>query len=222
VSADKLAPQLPKPEVLLFDWDGTLVDSHPVLAKAMNITLAAFDKEPWTFKQWQDWLGASARDAFPQVFGDDWEEARKKYYGAYADAHMDALALIPYADTLIAALKPAPLKLGVVTNKSGPFLLKEIDKLGWGDHFSALVGAGDAARDKPAPDPALKAIDHLRHGGGGTVWFIGDNAVDVACGRAAGCTTILVGDSPSEPEPDHRVTSLDSLQTLIFSALNPI
>lgn len=212
---------LPKPEVLLFDWDGTLVDSHPVLAKAMNVTLAAFGMDSWTYEAWKAWLGASARDAFPEVFGEDWEEAKRIYYGAYAEAHLDELALLPYADSLIAALSQETLQLGVVTNKSPPFLYKEMTKLGWDDHFVSRVGAGDAARDKPAPDPALHALDLISHGGGKSVWFIGDNQVDVECGAAAGCTTILIGGSPSSPEPDHRVADLQNLQSLILGALNP-
>ncbi len=216
-----MIPSLPKPEVLLFDWDGTLIDSHPVLARAMNVTLAEFGKDPWTYEDWKAWLGGSARDAFPDVFGDDWEEAKRIYYAAYADAHLEQLALLPYADKLIANLSEQAVHLGVVTNKSPPFLHKEITRLGWGDHFAACVGAGDAARDKPAPDPALHALELLSHAGGKSVWFVGDNQVDVDCGRAAGCTTILVGDAQSSTPPDHRVTTLQDLQKLISTAANP-
>lgn len=220
-SAVTMRSVLPRPEVLLFDWDGTLVDSHPVLAKSMNVTLAEFGMAPWSYEDWKAWLGGSARDAFPEVFGDRWEEAKRIYYAAYAEAHLEQLALLPDADSLIAALAGEDVQLGVVTNKSPPFLKKEIARLGWQAHFVSCVGAGDASRDKPSPDPALLALEHLSHNGGKSVWFVGDNQVDVECGLAAGCTTVLVGDSASDREPDHRVCDLTDLKRLILSALNP-
>ena len=57
------------------------------------------------------------------------------------------------------------------------------------------MGSGDAARDKPATDPVQLALYKTGILPGSDVWFVGDTWVDVACGRASGCFTILLGDN---------------------------
>lgn len=210
---------LPTPKAILFDWDGTLVDTHPALAAAMNEARKAFGKKPWTFEQWSDWLGKSARDAFPGVFGDDWEEARRIYLYAYGQYHLDRLALKPGATDLMQSLAGLSLYLGVVSNKTGTLLRREVTHLGWDGYFGHVIGAGDSDRDKPAPDPVY---DVLAPGGpeaGPEVWLIGDNDVDVACGRSANCTTILVGEGYPGVQPDCRLGNLKGVQTVVHQIL---
>lgn len=211
---------LPKPNALLFDWDGTLVDSHPVLAAAMNQTLKAYNRKPWSYKQWEDWLGLSARDAFPKEFGDTWEDARRIYLEAYGQLHLDRVQLLPGASDLIYALVEVSIAMSVVSNKTGAFLRKEAAHFGWSDSFSAFVGSGDSTKDKPAPDPVYDALKPVGIEPSSRTWFIGDNDVDVACGRVTGCTTILVGDGYPDSDPDYRVGALPELQTLILEALS--
>jgi len=206
---------LPVPKALLFDWDGTLVDTHLALASAMNVALETFGKEIWTYKQWQSWLGESARDAFPRVFGDDWERAKQIYLDAYEENHLEQLTLKDGASALLEELRNYPLFLAVVSNKTGSFLRAEVSHLEWDGFFDHLVGAGDSLHDKPAPDPAYAALKAGKHEPGPEVWFIGDNDVDVACGRAANCTTVLIGEGYPDAQPDHRIEHLTALKRLI-------
>lgn len=210
----------PPPRAILFDWDGTLVDTHPVLATAMNEALRAFEMAPWSYEKWSAWLGKSAEDAFPNVFGDDWNRARQVYLDAYSAYHLQKLELKPGAGSLVQALVDLPVYLGVVSNKTGDLLRCEVEHLQWGEHFGHVIGAGDSARDKPAPDPIFDVLAPGGHATGPDVWFVGDNAVDVTCGHDANCTTILVGEVVSEIEPDHRVTDLGALESLVLSALD--
>ncbi len=219
MSSDLLGNHLPIPKAALFDWDGTLVDTHPALAAAMNVALESFGKEPWTFEQWSDWLGQSARDALPHVFGENWQQARKIYFDAYGEKHLESLVPMRGADTLVQTLAALPLFLGVVSNKSGPFLREEVSHLKWDTHFGHLVGAGDSTRDKPAPDPVHNILARGDHVAGPNVWFIGDNAVDVVCGKSADCTTILIGNGYPEADPHCRVESLDMVLALILQTL---
>lgn len=195
------------------------MDTHPALAAAMNVTLQTFGQEPWTFEQWSDWLGKSANDAFPDLFGDDWEKAKQVYFDSYAETHLETLLLKEGAEELITSLSVSTLFLGVVSNKSSGYLRAEVSHLNWNGHFGHLVGAGDSARDKPAPDPVHDALKAGGHEAGLHVWFVGDNDVDVACGRAAGCTTILIGDGYPEAQPDRRLTDLLAAKALIHQAL---
>ena len=218
MSRNETAPLLPAPKALLFDWDGTLVDTHAVLAKSMNQALKAFHMEPWSVEKWAEWLGASARDSFPALFGDQWEEAQDIYLEAYACNHLEDLKLKPGAHDLIRNLDIKSVYLGVVSNKTGHLLREEVDHLGLSDCFGQIIGAGDSVCDKPAADPIYLALEPSSYVADTRVWFIGDNAVDVDCGRNANCTTILLGDGYQEANPDGRVPDLVALKLLIWSA----
>ena len=219
MSAKRPDSDLPAPKAILFDWDGTLVDTHPALAAAMNVALEAFGKEPWSYEQWSTWLGRSARDAFPRVFGEDWEKARTIYLDAYGEQHLERLSPIDGAIDLLQSLSELPLYLGVVSNKSGPFLRKEVKHLQWGDYFAHLIGAGDSTRDKPAPDPVHDVLAYGDHSTGSDIWFVGDNDVDVLCGKSAECSTILIGHGYPDAEPDCRVEDLAAVLALVRETL---
>lgn len=215
MQAERQRSMLPKPNAFLFDWDGTLVDSHPILAAAMNHTLAHYGRAPWSYEEWLAWLGLSARDAFPREFGEHWEEARQIYLDAYESLHLDRIQALAGATEVLTLLRGADIPIGIVSNKTGHYLRSEVVHLGWQDYFRACIGSGDSAHDKPAVDPAYDALEKMEVMTGSNVWFIGDNDVDVACGRKAGCTTVLVGDAYPRSSPDHRVIDLDALRQLI-------
>jgi len=188
--------RLPAPRAILFDWDNTLVDTWPCIGKATNITLQAMGQMPWTEAEIRTRVAGSLRDTFPKIYGDRWEEAREIYYRAFGEVHLEMLKTADGAESLLAEAAAAGLFLGVVSNKTGRYLRAEAEHLGWDRFFGRLVGAQDAARDKPAPDPVLLALSTGGVPPGPHVWFVGDAPIDVACGRAAGCTTIFVGAEP--------------------------
>ena len=87
------------------------------------------------------------------------------------------------------------LPMGVVSNKQGPLLRAEALHLGWDRHFGPLIGAGDAAADKPSPAPILMALDALGLSPAPDIWYIGDTALDMQAARAAGLRAVLMGDA---------------------------
>ena len=148
----------PAPRALIFDWDNTLIDSWDCLRAAINETLDAFGMAPWSRDDVRRQVARSLREAFPDWFGDRWEEAAAIYKDAFGRRHLDALRPLPGSAVLLEGLAARDLTLGVVSNKSGHFLRAEAAALDWERHFHRLVGAGDAARDKPAPDPVALAL----------------------------------------------------------------
>lgn len=196
---------LPRPRAVLFDWDNTLVDTWPCIGKATNITLEAMGREPWTEAEIRARVAGSLRDTFPKIYGERWEEAREVYYKAFGDVHLEMLTEVAGAYDLLTAASASGLYLGVVSNKTGRYLRAEADHLGWSRFFGKIVGAQDAARDKPSPEPVHLALSTGNIPAGPDVWFVGDAQIDVTCGRAAGCTTIFVGPPPESgvTEPAH-------------------
>lgn len=184
-----------RPRALLFDWDNTLVDSWPTIHEALNATLTAMGHLPWTLEESKERVRLSLRDSFPLLFGGRWEEARRIYLDAFLAMHLERLNALPGAVELLEQLAGAEFYLGVVSNKTGPILRREAERLGWTSYFRRLVGATDAAVDKPHAAPVIMALDGSGIPAGPDVWFVGDTAIDMQCAMNAGCVPVLLGQS---------------------------
>jgi phosphoglycolate phosphatase len=194
-----------RPSALIFDWDNTLVDTWGVIHDALNTTLVAFGKTPWTMDETRTRVRKSMRDSFPDLFGDEWEDAGEVFYRRYAEIHMLKLEAKNGAARMLESLHGQGFVMAVVSNKTGDYLRAEARHLGWDRFFSRIVGANDAVRDKPAPDPILMALEGTDIETGAGVWFVGDADIDLHCAHSAGCYPVLLRDQPpSEGEfPDH-------------------
>jgi phosphoglycolate phosphatase len=182
-----------RPTTLLYDWDNTLVDGWAGIAAALNAAFSAFDMPHWTAADTRARVRVSLRDSFPVMFGAEWERARDIFYATLEAAHLQHVAPMPGAAEALAAGTAWPQ--GVVSNKAGRFLRAEVAHLGWAGHFGAVIGAGDAAADKPDPAPIVLALDRMGRGADASVWYLGDTALDMDAARAAGVTAVLVGDA---------------------------
>jgi phosphoglycolate phosphatase len=216
---------LPIPTTILFDWDNTLVDTWPAIHESLNMTMRYMQHPEWSLEKVKRDVKKSMRDAFPEMFGDRWEEASQHYQQSYRSIHLTNLHALPGATEMLAAAYPHIL-LGVVSNKRGASLRIEVPHVGWEDYFAVLVGAGDAARDKPYADPALMALDKMGVAPSPNVWFVGDTTVDLDCANAAGLTPILYGDVVTDAGMYEgstfaaHVRDLDKLTALILNHLN--
>lgn len=181
-----------RPRAVLFDWDNTLVDTFPVIHAAYNETLAAMGMAPWTYEETCERVARSMRDAFPTLFGERWREAHDVFYASYRANHLAKITPLSGAVELIEALAGTGAWLAVLSNKRGDTLRREAAHLGWDRHFGRIVGATDAARDKPAPEAVDLALSGSGVAAGPEVWLVGDNAIDVDCAEASGCLPILV------------------------------
>jgi phosphoglycolate phosphatase len=182
------------PVAILWDWDNTLVDGWAAIEAGLNATFRAFAMPEWDRATVLARVRGSLRDTFPGMFGAEWERARDIFYEEVRARHLTVLDPMPGAEeALAAAARIGPQ--AVVSNKQGPLLRAEATHLGWDRHFGALVGAGDAARDKPDAAPLLMALDALGIRASDTVWYVGDTALDMQAARAAGCRAVLLGDA---------------------------
>lgn len=188
-----MSAHLPPPAAILWDWDNTLVDAWRGVQAGMNAALRAFGMPEWSLEEVRARARLSLRDAFPAIFGAEWERARDAFYAEVRARHLEFVTPLAGTEAALRAARPWPL--GVVSNKQGPILRAEAGHLGWSGFFAALVGAGDAEADKPHPAPIFMALRELGVAPGPAVWFVGDTGVDMEAARAAGCTAILIGDA---------------------------
>ena len=182
-----------RPLVLLYDWDNTLVDGWAGITAALNAVFSEFGHPLWTVADTRNRVRVSLRDSFPVMFGDRWTDARDIFYSALRDQHLAHVAPMPGVPDVLEAGAPWPQ--GVVSNKAGAFLRREVTHLGWDRFFGPVVGAGDAKADKPDPAPLHLALAHFGRDADNAVWYIGDTALDMQAARAAGMTAVLVGNA---------------------------
>jgi len=203
-----ILPDVQRPQAILFDWDNTLVDSWATIHEALNYVMAAMDKPLWSIAETRARVRLSLRESFPRHFGERWEEAREIYLGRFRAIHLERLAALPGRSELLEALVREGIFLGVVSNKTGALLRREAERLGWSRHFGRIVGAGDAAADKPHPEPVGFALEPSGVLAGEAVWFVGDTGIDMECAANAGCIPVLLGGDPASEELLHSAPRL--------------
>jgi phosphoglycolate phosphatase len=184
-----------RPRGILWDWDNTLVDGWLAIAAGLNAAFTRFGLPEWTLEEVRGRVRRSLRETFPEIFGADWEAARDVFYAEVRAHHLAVLTPMPGAADVVDAVTALGLPQGVISNKQGPLLRAEAAHLGWAGHFRTLVGAGDAAADKPDPAPFALALPALGLVAGPEVWYVGDTALDMQAARNAGCTAVLLGDA---------------------------
>ena len=145
------------PEAVLFDWDNTLVDTWQVCFDSFNIALQAIGRTPITPEEFWNQPHLSARDSHHR-FGDGHAEWERIFYDNIHKCHLEGLSAFEGAETLLKKLKGREICVGVVSNKRGVILRKEVAHLGWGDYFHAVIGSQDAEQDKPSHLPVLAAL----------------------------------------------------------------
>lgn len=219
-----MAVTLPSPKAILFDWDGTLIDNWGAILAAINEALAAYDKPTWSRDEAMERISASQRDSFPVLFGDDWKRAQDIFYAGFERHHLAVMRVLDGAEGLLAA--GASLPMGLVSNKNGDYLRKEVAHLGWNARFRSVVGATDAVADKPDPAPVSMALEPIGLEAGPHIWFVGDSGTDMATARATGCTAVLVQHEEANPSPipaslapDLAVETLNDLTAVLAEHL---
>jgi phosphoglycolate phosphatase len=184
---------LKKPDAIFFDWDGTLVDSLPALLTFYNHVFDKFGHPRIDLEQAKKTIRRSAREVFPEIFGDKSDEAFAVYFDFVEKTHLNHVTPFANSFSFLQTLWDMKIPLGIVSNKRHKFLLREIDHLGWDKYLTSNIGAGEAAKDKPAPDSLLMAAQKMGlnpelH----EIWYVGDTETDMMAAIAAGFQPIFI------------------------------
>src|SRR3546814_7612175 len=94
------------------------------------------------------------------------------FYSGFEVVHLETLKALEGATEILERLAALGIPTAVVSNKSGSYLRREAAHLGWDRYFHRIVGATDAPRDKPAPDPVYMALEGTGIAAGPDVWFV--------------------------------------------------
>ena len=182
---------------LIFDLDGTLVDTAPDLLEATNAVLAAEGRpaiDPATLRHMVGFgaqrLIAQAMEATGAPALPDQMPRLVEIFLAHYRAHLaDYSRPFPGVHETLARLKDAGSRLGILTNKPAELTGPLLERLALQDYFTAVYGAGRKAYSKPDPRIFRDVLEEL---GGGRAVMIGDSVTDLQTARAAGAPCILL------------------------------
>lgn len=211
-----------RPRVVLFDLDGTLIDSVELIFSSYRHTLQTHRGAVPADDVWLKGLGTPLWEQFRRFTTDDQEiDAMVATYREHNLANHDRMVReYPGVRRAVEHLRARGARLGIVTSKLRRGAERGLRHCGFDGLFEVLVCADDVERTKPHPEPVLRALEALAAGADETV-FIGDSPHDLASGRAAGVRTgaVLWGPFSRERlaahEPDYWFERASELERLV-------
>jgi HAD superfamily hydrolase (TIGR01549 family) len=201
----------PDLRAVLFDWDGTLVDSAEKSYRCFVDVFAAFglpfDRARFQATYSPEWTRTYEAVGLPR---ERWEEADRLWLAGYAS---EGSFLVPGALDALRRLDERSLVLGIVSSGDGSRVRVELETLRVARYFRTVVCGGEASRKKPFPDPLLLALSQVSLRPQQAA-YVGDSPEDVEMAQAAGAFSVgIPGGFPNRPaleasDPDVLAESL--------------
>ena len=194
---------------LIFDLDGTLVDTAPDLLGATNAVLAAAGRPAMDTTSLRHMVGFGAKSLIAQAMtatgaaatDGEMDHLMEVFIAHYRDHIADFSRPFPGVEETLRRLKADGARLGILTNKPAELTGPLLEKLGLAEYFTAVYGAGRKSYTKP--DPRI-FHDVVMDCGGGPAVMIGDSITDLSTARAAGAPCILMSYGYT-PVPAHEL-----------------
>jgi phosphoglycolate phosphatase len=184
-------------KAVLFDLDGTLADTAPDLARALNRVRAERKCQPLPLEVTRPYTSSGARGLISIGFGilpghPEFEHVKTRFLDLYEEDVCVDTRLYDGMPELLAALESSAITWGVVTNKAARFTTPLMARLGLDARAACIVCGDTAARPKPHPDPLLHAAASLGIAPDQCL-YVGDDRRDVLAARAAGMPVLAAG-----------------------------
>ena len=188
-------------QLLIFDFDGTLIDSVPDLADATNIMLTTLGKETYSLDTIRNWVGNGSRMLVERALvgkievlegeltKEEADHAEQVFFEAYNNISGSKTVAYPDVDSGLKKLKAAGYTLALVTNKPIRFVPKILQSFGWQDLFVEVLGGDSLPVKKPDPAPLLHVCEALNVTPDQAV-MIGDSKNDILAGQNANMDTL--------------------------------
>jgi len=212
-------------DLLIFDLDGTLIDSKEDLANAVNAARRRMGLAPLANELVYSYVGNGAPTLMRRAMGPEATEAdvqtALEYFMAYYKEHMlDCTTLYPGVREGLDELRDGGMKMGVLTNKPVRFSQLLVERLGLGAHFFRVYGGNSFEEKKPDPEGVYKLLEESGVAAGRAM-MVGDSDVDIRTARNAGILAcgVTYGFQPEtldEVPPDVRLGDLRQLAAMLL------
>ena len=218
-----------KPEMVLIDVDGTLVDSVPDLAYCVDEMMLAIGQQAYGEDKVREWVGNGVerlvrRALIGKLDGEPEEALFDKAYPIfmelYAENTCKRSSLYPGVKEALDYLVASKVKLGCVTNKAAQFTIPLLKELGIHDLFSIVISGDTLEKKKPDPMPLLHGAEFFKVKPENAL-MLGDSISDVKAARAAGFQIICMsygynhGVDIRESNPDAVVDSMFEIKEIL-------
>jgi phosphoglycolate phosphatase len=208
-------------ELIVFDLDGTLIDSKVDLANAVNATRGDLGLPPLPDELVFSYVGNGAPILIRKALGDGYPEEQYErslqFFLQYYREHMlDHTRLYPGVREALGRLRHAGVKLAVLTNKPVRFSRDLIRGLGVGEHFAVVYGGNSFETKKPHPEGLERIMEELG-ARPETTLVVGDSAVDVRTARNAGARScgVTYGFQPETLATDPPDVLVERIEDLV-------
>ncbi len=220
--SSRFVPRPPVWECIAFDFDGTLADTRSAIVGTAMATLDSLELPRPSTDAFLALIGLPLLDSFLQigVSADMAPRCVERYRELFSERTVQ-VELFPFAQACLEALRAEGIPLAIVSSRGRSSLLQLIERLEVGVYFEAVLGAEDAPRSKPAPDPLLRLSSLVRSKLDRMV-IIGDTTYDMEMGRAAGAWTCAVTygnhsrNKLCHAKPDFVIDSLSQLEAALL------
>lgn len=218
--------QVRNTDLLIFDLDGTLIDSERDLAAAVNATREAFGFQALPLEQVRAYVGNGApvlvQRALPEQSPATWDRALKFFLDYYREHMLDTTDVYPGVRAALDHLHEEHIPMAILTNKPVRFSVQLVEGLGLDLHFFRIYGGNSFAEKKPHPR-GLECLMAEQNVARERALLVGDSAIDVETARNAGirCCGVTWGLQPESlglVPPDFLIQNMDELLTGVFSA----
>jgi phosphoglycolate phosphatase len=214
--------------VLVFDVDGTLLDTLRPMRQALNEVLVSIGQVPWREQAVREQLSLGLNGLLAAALRGDGVPP-----GAAAERELQAELLrryvalapaqarrYPAADELLKQARAAGCRLAVCSNADGTVLHRLFDHFGWQHLFECVVHAGNALALKPSGLPLQQTLATLGVGPH-EAWLVGDSALDARCAQAVGCAFVWFSGGYGGDAPHGLTGRVDALDELVRRLVRP-
>lgn len=206
---------------IIFDLDGTLIDSSEGVIIATNYALESVGAEPRTDDEIKSFIGYPLDVMFPNFTDAPIDDLKRAFQKKGRGLIVEKARPLPEVDDVLESLHTKNLRLAIATTKFKHHTIGTVEKLGWTEYFAALASGDEVAEVKPAPDIILLALKKLQAVPEQTI-MVGDTINDIIAARKAGIRVIAVkspfgNDDLSSHNPDLILESLGQLIPLLES-----
>ncbi|MBU8976170.1 phosphoglycolate phosphatase [Lysobacter sp. MMG2] len=209
------------PKAVLFDLDGTLLDSAPDMVAAIDAMRARRNQPPMALTELRPHVSKGGRAMVAAAFPEVPEDERQHWLPEFLDSYEQALGrhsvLFDGVDAMLAALEQSGCIWGIVTNKPEYLARQVIPVLGWETRCAVLIGGDTLSERKPHPLPLLVAAECIGVAPEDCV-YVGDDERDIVAARAAGMPSVVAlwgyrldGDDPSAWQGDVMIETPSEL-----------
>jgi phosphoglycolate phosphatase len=215
------------PKLILFDLDGTLIDSVPDLSAAVDATLRNLGLPEAGESRVRTWVGNGAAMLIARVLAhagveDELQSTALDHFLEYYERHCaQETCLYPNVEETLSVLQRRSVAMGIVTNKPRRFVAPILEHLKIAAYFQYIIGGDDLPEKKPHPLPLIHCMQALDYSADDTL-MVGDSVNDIQAAQAAGVPIIAVsygynhGRPVTADGPDRVIANFSQLMDTFY------